>query len=216
MQGLKKRIKIFTPISSNTVNSFNKKQEFIEIENGSKRKMTKVIIQNTRVYCRILIETIQKVKILTKYPTNNFNIFNFKEKTIMKKSTFLFAILIMALFTYNAEAQALKVPKAEIPTADLQKQLLGALDSVEGLGLSADQTSKLKANNKTFAGEIFKILGGSGSDDAKKGLLNNLGGQRQKFLTSLLGNDLLGKYTKKINGLIKPFKSKLGLASLLF
>ncbi|MCH6235223.1 hypothetical protein [Cognataquiflexum rubidum] len=134
----------------------------------------------------------------------------------MKKSFFLFTILFIALFTYNAEAQAIKAPKVEVPTADLQKQLLGALDNVSGLGLSADQTSKLKANNKTFAGEIFKILGGTGTDDAKKGLLNNLGGERQKFLTSLLGNDLLGKYTNKINGLIKPFKSKLGLASMLF
>lgn len=134
----------------------------------------------------------------------------------MKKPFFLFALLFVALFAFNAEAQSLKVPKAEIPTADLQKQLLGALDSVDGLGLSSDQATKLKANNKSFAGEIFKILGGTGTDDAKKGLLNSLGGERQKFLTGLLGNDLLGKYTKKINGLIKPFKSKLGLASLLF
>ncbi|MCL6257507.1 hypothetical protein M3O96_00295 [Aquiflexum sp. TKW24L] len=134
----------------------------------------------------------------------------------MKKSIFLFAILIMALFSFNAEAQAIKTPKVEVPTADLKKQLLGALDNVQGLGLSADQTSKLKTNNKGFADEIFKILGGTGTDDAKKGLLNNLGGERQKFLTGLLGNDLLGKYTKKINGLVKPFKSKLGLASLLF
>jgi hypothetical protein len=134
----------------------------------------------------------------------------------MKKSIFLFAILFMALYTYNAEAQALKVPKVEVPTADLQKQLLSALDNVEGLGLSADQTSKLKANNKTFAGEIYKILGGTGTDDAKKGLLSKLGGERQKFLTGLLGNSLLGKYTSKINGLVRPFKSKLGLASMLF
>jgi len=134
----------------------------------------------------------------------------------MKKSIFLFAILFMALYTYNAEAQALKVPKVEVPTADLQKQLLSALDNVEGLGLSADQTSKLKANNKTFAGEIYKILGGTGTDDAKKGILRKLGGERQKFLTGLLGNSLLGKYTSKINGLVRPFKSKLGLASMLF
>jgi hypothetical protein len=80
----------------------------------------------------------------------------------------------------------------EVPTADLQKQLLGALDNVEGLGLTADQTSKLKTNNKSFAGEIFKILGGTGTDDAKKGLLNSLNGDRQKFLTGLLGNDLVG------------------------
>jgi hypothetical protein len=186
------------------------------IKKWFKRKIANEIILNIRFLCRILIETIQKVKILSKIKAIKINLFNFKQKTYMKKSIFLFAILFVALFTFKAEAQALKVPKAEIPTADLQKQLLGALDNVEGLGLSADQTSKLKANNKTFAGEIFKILGGSGSDDAKKGLLNNLGGERQKFLTSLLGNDLLGKYTKKINGLIKPFKSKLGLASLLF
>jgi hypothetical protein len=134
----------------------------------------------------------------------------------MKKSTFLLTILIVALFSYSAQAQKLKAPKVEIPTAELQSQLLGALDNVEGLGLSADQTSKLKDNNKSFAGEIFNILGGTGTDDAKKGLLKNLGGERQKFLTGLLGNDLLGKYTKKINGLVKPFKSKLGLASMLF
>lgn len=134
----------------------------------------------------------------------------------MKKSFFLFTILFIALFTYNAEAQAIKAPKGEIPTADLQKQLLGALDNVDGLGLNADQTSKLKANNKTFAGEIFKVLGGTGTDDAKKSLLSNLGGERQKFLGNLLGSSLLGKYNQKINGLIRPFKSKLGLASMLF
>jgi len=163
-----------------------------------------------------LIEIGQKVKILFKNKIFRMNLFTFEGKTIMKKTFFLFAILFIALFTYNAEAQALKTPKAEMSAADLQKQLLGALDNVDGLGLSADQTSKLKSNNKNFAGEIFKILGGSGTDDAKKGLLKNLGGDRQKALTALLGNDLLGKYTKKINGLIKPFKSKLGLASLLF
>jgi hypothetical protein len=134
----------------------------------------------------------------------------------MKKSIFLFAILSMALFSYNAEAQAIKTPKMEVPTADLKKQLLGALDSVEGLGLNADQTSKLKTNNKSFADEVFNILGGAGTDDAKKSLLTSLGGERQQFLTGLMGSDLLGKYNKKIKGLVKPFKSKLGLASLLF
>ena len=134
----------------------------------------------------------------------------------MKKSLFLYAILFIALFSFSAQAQTIQAPKVAVPTADLQKQLQGALDSVDGLGLSADQTSKLKANNKTFAGEIFKILGGTGTDDAKKGLLNNLGGERQKFLSNLLGSSLLGKYTQKINGLIKPFKSKLGLASMKF
>lgn len=127
----------------------------------------------------------------------------------MKTTVIIFAILLGAFFTVDAQAQKLKVPGM-----DLSSQLLGALDNVEGLGLNADQTSKLKGNNKSFTDDIFKVLNSSVGDDIKKNQFLDLKKTRQSFLMGLLGQQLLGNYNKKVGNLIKPFKKQLGLAAL--
>jgi hypothetical protein len=127
----------------------------------------------------------------------------------MKTTIAIFALLLGAFFTVDAQAQIPKVKGMDLPT-----QLLGALNNVEGLGLNADQTSKLKDNNKSFADDIFKVLNSSVGDDAKKSQFLDLKKTRQNFLMGLLGQQLLGKYNNKIGNLIKPFKKQLGLAAL--
>ncbi|WP_375582536.1 hypothetical protein [Cyclobacterium xiamenense] len=127
----------------------------------------------------------------------------------MKTLLAIFALLVGALYTVDAQAQIPKVPGIDLPT-----QLLGALNNVEGLGLNADQTSKLKDNNKSFTDDIFNVLNSAVGDDSKKSQFLNLKKTRQKFLMGLLGQQLLGKYNKKIGTLIKPFKKQLGLAAL--
>lgn len=127
----------------------------------------------------------------------------------MKTTIAIFALLLGALFTVDAQAQIPKVPGMDLPT-----QLLGALNNVEGLGLNADQTSKLKDNNKSFADDIFKVLNSAVGDDSKKSQFLDLKKTRQNFLMGLLGQKLLGNYNKKIGNLVKPFKKQLGLAAL--
>lgn len=127
----------------------------------------------------------------------------------MKTTIAIFALLLGAFFAVDAQAQIPKVPGMDLPT-----QLLGALNNVEGLGLNADQTSKLKDNNKSFTDDIFKVLNSAVGDDSKKSQFLNLKKTRQNFLVGLLSQQLLGNYNKKIGSLIKPFKKQLGLAAL--
>lgn len=129
----------------------------------------------------------------------------------MKYYKFLFVFSLVMILGYSSQAQGLKVPKF-----DMASQVLGILNDTKGLDLSADQTSKLETNNKSFVDELMKISGSSASDDDKKTSFLNLKNSRTSFLTSLLGNDLLKKYSGKVLKSINPLKSKLGLAALAF
>jgi hypothetical protein len=129
----------------------------------------------------------------------------------MKLNKFLFAFAIMAFVGLSAQAQGLKVPKL-----DMASQVLGILNDTKGLDLNSDQKGKLETNNKSFVDDLMKINNGSASDDDKKAVFLGLKNNRTKFLTSLLGNDLLKKYSGQILKSINPLKSKLGLAALAF
>jgi hypothetical protein len=129
----------------------------------------------------------------------------------MNTTKILSALVILILFSFSAQAQ---VPK--LPTADLSSQVLKILDNTSGLNLTGDQTSKLKANNKTFVDQLFGIVNGAGTDDAKKTSILNLKDTRTKFLTQLLGSSLTNNYLGNVLKGINPLKSKLGLASLAF
>lgn len=129
----------------------------------------------------------------------------------MKKLLILAAFVFGAFFFQEVKAQIPNIPKIDLPT-----QVLGALNTFEGLGLSADQESKLKANNQSFTDDIFKVLNSSATDAIKKNQFLDLKKTRQNFLTGLLGQQLLGNYNKSVTNLIKPFKKQLGLAALAF
>jgi hypothetical protein len=129
----------------------------------------------------------------------------------MKKLFILVAFVFGGFFAQEAKAQIPSLPKLDLPT-----QVLGALNTFEGLGLSSDQETKLKANNQSFTDDIFKVLNSSATDAIKKNQFLDLKNTRQNFLTGLLGQQLLGKYNKSIGNLIKPFKKQLGLAALAF
>ncbi len=129
----------------------------------------------------------------------------------MNKAKFLSALILFLFVGFAAHAQ---VPK--LPVGDISKQVLGILDNTSGLNLNADQSTKLKADNKTFVDQLFKITNGTGSDDEKKKSILGLKDKRTKFLTDLLGSDLFKKYSGNILSAINPLKSKLGLAALAF
>lgn len=129
----------------------------------------------------------------------------------MNKSKFLSILLVLLFFGFAAQAQ---IPK--LPSADLSKQVLGILDNTSGLNLSGDQSNKLKANNKSFVDQLFKITNGTDSEETKKSSILNLKNGRTKFLTDLLGSDLFSKYSGNVLKAIGPLKSKLGLAALAF
>jgi hypothetical protein len=129
----------------------------------------------------------------------------------MKKLTLLALVGVFIFLANNTHAQGLKIPKM-----DLSSQVLGILDNTKGLNLNADQESKLKSNNKSFVDELMKINGSNASEEDKKASFLGLKNKRTKFLTDLLGSDLLKKYSGQILKGINPLKSKLGLAALAF
>jgi hypothetical protein len=129
----------------------------------------------------------------------------------MQSSKFISALVILFFMAFAAQAQ---IPK--LPTADLSKQVAGILDNTSGLNLTGDQATKLKNNNKSFVDQLFKISGGTGSEEEKKAGILNLKNGRTKFLTDLLGSDIANKYMGSILKSINPLKSKLGLAALGF
>jgi hypothetical protein len=129
----------------------------------------------------------------------------------MNKAKFLHTLLFLLVMSFAAQAQ---IPK--LPTGDISKQVLGILDNTSGLNLSADQSTKLKTDNKSFVDQLFKITNGTGSEDEKKKGILGLKDIRTKFLTQLLGSSLTQNYMGNILKGINPLKSKLGLAALAF
>jgi hypothetical protein len=129
----------------------------------------------------------------------------------MNQNKFLIAFFLLLFIGFGANSQTIKVP-----TADLSSQVLVILNKTDGMSLTGDQKSKLTTNNKSFVDQLFKITGGSESDEAKKTSILNLKNTRTKFLTDLLGSDLFNKYSGNILKAINPLKSKLGLAALAF
>lgn len=129
----------------------------------------------------------------------------------MNKAKFLSSLLFLLVISYVSHAQ---IPK--IPTGDISKQVMGILDNTTGLTLSADQSTKLKTDNKSFVDQLFKVTSGAGSEDEKKKGILGLKDTRTKFLTQLLGSSLSQNYMGNILKGINPLKSKLGLAALAF
>jgi|GEM_PF-3251227 len=129
----------------------------------------------------------------------------------MKKLILLAAFVFGAFFAQEAKAQIPSIPKMDLPTPGS-----GALNKIDGLGLSSDQETKLKANNQSFTDDIFKVLNSSATDAIKKNQFLDLKKTRQNFLMGLMGQQLLGNYNKSVSNLIKPFKKQLGLAALAF
>lgn len=125
-----------------------------------------------------------------------------------------FALLFVLVSTING--QTIKTPKMDLPEMDLSSQVLGILNDTKGLDLNSDQKDKLTQENSSFVDQLMDISNSEKSEDDKKASFLGLKNNRIKFLTSLLGNDLLKKYSGKILKSINPLKSKLGLAALAF
>ncbi|WP_425639329.1 hypothetical protein ACPUEN_06670 [Algoriphagus yeomjeoni] len=133
----------------------------------------------------------------------------------MNKIKIILGLVLLFVLSANVNAQIVK-PKINLPEMDLATQLLGILNSTDGLGLNSDQKDKLTKNNSSFVDQLMEISKSDTSDEDKKAGFLNLKNSRIKFLTSLLGNDLFKKYSGQILKSINPLKSKLGLAALAF
>lgn len=129
----------------------------------------------------------------------------------MKKLLILFVFVFGTFVSHQVKAQIPSLPKIDLPT-----QVIGALNTFDGLGLSSDQESKMKINNQSFTDDMFKILNSNATDAIKKNQFLDLKKTRQNILMGLLGQQLLGKYNNNVTNLIKPFKKQLGLAALAF
>ncbi|WP_194975974.1 hypothetical protein [Aquiflexum lacus] len=129
----------------------------------------------------------------------------------MKNFLLILVFTIGFIYSHQTSAQKLK-----LPGADLSSQVLNAVNKVDKLGLSGDQEAKLKTHNKSFVDDVFGVLNGNLSDDAKKTKFLDLKNIRQNFLMNLLGDQLTGNYNKGVSGLLKPLKKQLGLAALAF
>lgn len=129
----------------------------------------------------------------------------------MKNLLFLAVFVFGTFVSHQVEAQIPSLPKIDLPT-----QVLGALNTFDGLGLSSDQESQLKINNQSFTNDMFKILDSNATDAIKKNQFLDLKKTRQNILLGLLGQQILGKYNNSVTNLIKPFKKQLGLAALAF
>ncbi|MEB2777196.1 hypothetical protein SYJ56_17910 [Algoriphagus sp. D3-2-R+10] len=123
------------------------------------------------------------------------------------------ALFLVLSTTINAQDVKLKM---DLPEMDLSTQLLGILNATDGLDLNADQKDKLMMNNSSFVDQLIDINKSEKSDDDKKTAFLGLKNNRTKFLTELLGNDIVKKYSGKVLKSINPLKSKLGLAALAF
>jgi hypothetical protein len=124
--------------------------------------------------------------------------------------------IILALFFFLFIGFGIQAQTPALPVNDLSEQVLKILDNTKGITLNADQKSSLSLENKTFVDQLFKITSGTDSEDVKKTNILNLKNSRSQILTTLLGKQLLGKYSGSILKAIGPLKSKLGLAALAF
>lgn len=137
----------------------------------------------------------------------------------MNKFKLILGIAILIMLSAHVNAQTIpsvKSPKMDLPEMDLSSQVLGILNTTDGLDLTADQKDKLTKENSSFVDQLMNISKSGKSDDDKKAAFLGLKNNRTKFLTGLLGNDLFKKYSGQILKSINPMKSKLGLAALAF
>lgn len=133
----------------------------------------------------------------------------------MNKLKFTLGFALIMLLGTSVNAQTVKL-KMDLPELDFSTQLLGILNSTDGLVLSSDQKDDLFQKNSSFVDQLMYITKSEKSEENKKTAFLNLKNNRTDFLTDLMGNDLLRKYSDKILKSITPLKSKLGLAALAF
>lgn len=124
---------------------------------------------------------------------------------IMKKITFFLAIVLSVFIGNNAIAQD-AVTKAEV---------LNALNKMDDLGLSNEQSSALKDYNKKFTDDIFDITNSNKSDDLKITDLKNLRDRSHKELSNLLGDNTFKKFKKSIKKELKPLKRRSKLLKFI-
>ena len=137
----------------------------------------------------------------------------------MIKLKFILGFAFLFILAANANSQTIpsvKSPKMNLPEMDLSTQVLGILNTTDGLDLSSDQKSKLTKENSSFVDELMDIDKSGKSDADKKAAFLGLKSKHAKILTDILGNDLFKKYSGQILKSINPLKSKLGLAALAF
>ena len=127
----------------------------------------------------------------------------------MKLLTKITALLSFGLFLLYAAPGHAQMENI-IPRSDLIK----SLDDVSDLGFSNDKTDMLFEQNENFVDSLFDIMDGDQSEEDKKLALKNLKKENENSLLSLLGEDGLKQYKKKMKKVLKPYKRKMNLLKL--
>ena len=141
----------------------------------------------------------------------------------MKGRIVFLSLLIITLFTLNANAQLNKslgnvsdLTKLGLPEDKEQfsKDFLDALTPDTDLGFGSDVMEKLNGKNKSFVDDVVGILGGSGSND---NMLEKIGLKKKEkddFIQKLLGEGNAGKYYSSIKKKVESFKTKYKVAKM--
>ncbi|UCS92091.1 hypothetical protein KZP23_15380 [Echinicola marina] len=119
---------------------------------------------------------------------------------------FLPALFALLICTPPLLAQESEVSKNEI---------LGAMNSFEGLDLSSDKKDKLKATNKNAVDDLFEIAKGNDSPEEKTKKFMRVKEDNSKIFKDILGEDKFKKYQKSVKKKLRPFKRKAKLIGFL-
>lgn len=139
----------------------------------------------------------------------------------MKKMTYLLGFVFVLFLAGHTQAQ-INIPKnltapaaagTEAPDADLNKELLSALDPGKSF-TSPDKYMKLLGKNKDLVGNVLGVMNGSGSEEDKLAKVGALNSEHKDFVEQLLGKGKAADYYKLIKGKLEPLYKKFALAKL--
>lgn len=125
----------------------------------------------------------------------------------MRKLILIIPVLFaMLIWSPQLLAQESEVSKSEI---------LGAMNSFDGLDLNAEKQDKLKETNQSAVDDLFEIAKGDFSPEEKTKKFMMVKEDNAKIFKDILGEDNFKKYKKTVKKKLKPFKRKAKLVGFL-
>ncbi|WP_186758114.1 hypothetical protein [Echinicola salinicaeni] len=125
----------------------------------------------------------------------------------MKRITLILPVLFsLLIWSPQLLAQEEEVSKNEI---------LGAMNSFDGLNLSSDKKDKLKQTNKNAVDDLFEIAKGDYSPEEKNKKFMMVKEDNAKIFKDILGEDNFKKYKKSVKKKLRPYKRRAKLIGFL-
>jgi len=123
------------------------------------------------------------------------------------KTTLKFAVILFLLaIQHDLAAQVGDISKSE---------LLGAMNSFDGLDLSAEEENKLRETNTKVVDNIFGIANSDADDKNRLEKLKSAKSINDKLFEDVLDAKKLKKYRKKVKKELRPFKRKAKFVKFL-